>query len=654
MIALALLLALQQPDTNIVLPSSVRALVDRFPPPPNGQPSISVRFSHDTVWPGEQVELVTATWFPRPLRDRLRRQPMITTPSLTGAWSARSQSQPVQAITRVVGHQLYDLYISYQTIFPLSPGHVDAPSAALSYGVPTSTSYFAPEERRVLRSDPAVLHVRALPAAIATALGTGPTARLLHVAWRGPAGALRVGAPAIVELVVTGEGNLTLWPSPAPRWPAGVHVYPEPTEENTTTSRGMIGGEKRFRYTLVPDTAGVLTLPVVTYPYFDPDAVEARTAATSPLELPVLPRTSTEGGPAPLPLALTSDVPLATTIVTGWWWVLALVLAGVPIAFALTHTKRAPKPVPRTPGDPETALRRALGTPLDASPERVVRALRRRGVPRSDAEHVHRWLSASARRQYGPQHAEVPAAPAVIEQILRRLQHGLLVIALICVATRLRARQISGADRYAAGDYSGAVIAFNQSASVHPEDAATWQNLGAAEWMQGESVRAAAAWLAALRLAPRDTRLQEEWDAVPAVPADVRNLPPGLPVSRDEVLVIAVLAWGALWGVMAVRRRWMVVVIAAITVGTGALAIARTIGERHPDALVTTITPLRVSPNVSTTTLAEVSAWSQVNVVKRSGDWLLVQAQLPSGATATDVTEGWLPRAAVALIGPLN
>ncbi|MES1259856.1 MAG: hypothetical protein ABUL71_04610, partial [Gemmatimonadota bacterium] len=406
-VALALLASLMVQDTNTALSPRVRAMLDRFPPPRPGQPSIEIQFSRDTVWVGEQVELVTATWFPRPLRDQLRRLPVISSPSLTGLWSARNQQQPIPAGTRMVGKQLYDLYVSWQTIFPLGGGTVEAPPATLTYNLPTSTAYFAPEERKTFRSAPTTLVVRPVPASMTRSLGTGPTAHNLHLAWRGPATILRAGSPAIVELAINGDGNITLWPAPDVKWPAGVHVYPEPTREQPVPAQGLITGEKRFRFTLVADSAGVLTLPEVRYPYFDVASVQVVPASAAALTLPILDRAAIAGDRRELVVTGSSDVPMATRLVRGLWFAL-LVLALLP-ALLFLRPRRRSAPVPaRLVTDPEAALRLALGTPVDAGQDHVIAALRRRGVAREEAEHVHRWLAATVRRRYGPSKAELP------------------------------------------------------------------------------------------------------------------------------------------------------------------------------------------------------------------------------------------------------
>src|SRR5690606_19858357 len=110
-------------------------------------------------------------------------------------------------------------------------------------------------------------------------------------------------------------------------WPATVRVYVEPSEERIRRPGGLIGGEKRFRYTLVSDSAGVLTLPRVRYPYFDPGAASVRVASAAPMGVAV--RVATNRGPRREIAATRSlGVPIASHVVRrGWPAMLLLALA---------------------------------------------------------------------------------------------------------------------------------------------------------------------------------------------------------------------------------------------------------------------------------------------------------------------------------------
>lgn len=643
-------------DTNTALSPRVRAMLDRFPPPRPGLPSIAIGFSRDTVWIGEQIELVTATWLPRSVRDRLRRLPVISSPALTGLWIARNQQLPIPAGTRLVGGQVCDLYVSWQTIFSLDAGKVEAPPATLTYNLPTSTAYFAPEERKTFRSTPATIVVRPIPATLLGALGTGPTARNIRLSWRGAVNLLRAGTPAIVELAILGDGNLTLWPAPTITWPAGVHVYPEPTIERQIPAQGLISGEKRFRFTVVADSAGVLTLPAVRYLYFDPATVQVVPAIAATVTLPILQRGVAPTDRRSMRVMGVRDVPFATRLVRSWW-ALLLVAAMLPLLLLRRGGRRGTGVVPQRDkvSDPERELRAALGAPVAAGQDHVIAALRLRGVPRDEAEHIHRWLGAVGRRRYGPSKAELPDPPPVISQVIKRLRTPATIAVLLIAALPLHAQRDDGIARFAGGDYPGAARAFEADVRAEPNAAGIWRDLGAARWIQHDDVGAAAAWLRAFSLAPRDALLRDEWALAATIPADVRARAPTIPLSRDELLLFALGLW--LVSAVAIHVRWHRVAWGGGAVCAAALALGtvRWYSERPGEGLVTASTTLRISPHPATMPVGELAAWSIVRVERRFDNWVLVGGQLNTPGSVVGLSvDGWIPAAAVAPIGPLD
>ena len=657
MIALALLAVLAAQDTNTALSPRVRAMLDRFPLPRGGEPSISIRFSRDTVWVGEQVELVTAAWFPRHLRDRLRHQPNLKNPSLSGLWSARNQQLPIPAEARFVGGQMYDLFVSYQTIFPLGPGRIDAPPAILTYDVPTSTSYFAPEEHKSVVSAPARLVARGIPPPLAGALGAGPTAHDLRLVWRGPAGGLRVGSPAIVELAIAGTGNLTLWPAPLIRWPPGVHVYPEPTDEHAVPARGLIAGEKRFRFTVVADSAGVLTLPAVSYPYFDPVAGTVRPAAAGALSLPIRPAPLALGDRKPPLITNGAGIPASTQVLRSAWPALVLLALCPPLIVGWRRRyRRAMVTTAVVTTDPEAALRMALGTPVAAGPDRVVAALRVRGIPREDAEHVLRWLSAIGRRRYGPSQAPAPDPPPAVGRVLARLRRGATAAFLLLAALPLHARQDDATSRYNRRDYVGAARGFEAVVDSEPAAANAWLGLGAARWMQGNDVAAGTAWLRGLELAPRDPLLRAAWRDASTIPSDVRALAPAGPASLDDLLVVALILWVLVWGAELFtwhRVAWSFGALLALTL---VLALGRVRAAPPGRALVAVTAGLRISPHPAMELIGEVQPWAQVHIDRRDKDWILVTAEqaAPTSAVGSATLQGWIPAESVVEINPVR
>lgn len=645
---LALLLTLTAQDTTGLSPRA-RAMLDRFPLPRAGEVSIATRFSTDTAWIGEQVELVTAAWFPRELRNRLRHTPNLLPPALNGLWSVQAQANMSMAATRTVGGQLYDLFVAHQTLFPLGGGKITVPPAVLTYSVPASLSFFAPEQRKTLSSRPATLVVRSIPARVTAALGSGPTARDFRLSWLGIGAPIHAGTPAVLDLVLAGEGNIALWPTPELNWPTGMRVYPDRTEERSTSVAGRRGGEKHFRFTIVADSDGVLSLPRVRYPYWDPLAADVRVALADAVALVVLPGTALTSLRRPLPIADGDTVPLTSQLVTRWWMGLLLLVLLPPVIFFWWRRPR-PAPAPRpTPRSPEAEFHALLGARGEASPETVVPVLRHRGVPREDAEGVRQWLAAVSRRRYGPAGADVTPPPAPLVRVLKRLRHALrLSVILLLVRSHAAEGQgvKTGVAEYRAGQYREAAASFARATRITPRSAGVWRNLAAAHWLEGDDVGAAAAWIRALELAPRDQLTRAAWHGAGGIPVEVRSLAPSLPAARDELIVVALAAWLLAWSAIALRARRTGIILVGVALIAAAGAVLRTRVESEHRVLLRAGAVMRVSPHSAAPVLGDGTAWSLARVERQRDGWLLVV--LVSGR------RGWLPEAAVAPLGPLD
>lgn len=647
--ALALFATLVAQDTGTGLSPRVRAMLDEFHPPRNGEVALDTRFNVPEAYVGEQVELVTAAWFPRDLRERLRRQPTLRAPTLSGLWSASGTGTPSLVDTRRIDGRLYDLFIAHQILFPLGPGAIEAPSAVLTYAVPSSVSFFAPEDRKSLASRPVSIRILPIPASLTGRLGNGPTARGLRMSWRVGNQAIAAGTPVDVELVVSGTGNVTLWPTPDVSWPVGGRVYGEPTRETVRRAAGMIGGEKRFRFTLVPDSAGVVTLPEVRYPYFDPDVVDVRVATAPALPLVVQPRTARPTR-SELPLVAAQRVPLATVIVNRTAPLLWLLAAAPLLLLAWRGRTRRSPPVMAAPLDPVEQLRRVAGRGLMRDPMELERVLRHKGVTAADARAVREWLTARSRHRWArqsPAPADEPALSRVLALLSRRGPEMLLLAVLLLPAPRLGAQADTAAMRYRAGDAAGAARLFAEAAARTPDRPDAWFNLGLARQGAGDPVGAAAAWLRGLELAPRDGSLRQAFHATPQMPTAVRRLAPLLPVSRDEFILIGLVAWLlAAWAWARQRRR--LAGGAAVVMALAVVAVVvrvRTYSDLR--VLVRAAIPLTVSPTPTAPTVATAPVWSLARIVTRRGDWVLIQ--LDAGDE-----RGWTPVDRVAPLAALD
>ena len=119
--------------TASTLSPRLRRLLERAPPPPPGQPAVDLLVSTDTVRVGEQVDVVTAAWFPRDLRLQLRRPPTLQPPVIDGVWSyPAGDAQPASRRRAASAGRWYDLFVSHQVVFPLRAGHGRASRAPRS------------------------------------------------------------------------------------------------------------------------------------------------------------------------------------------------------------------------------------------------------------------------------------------------------------------------------------------------------------------------------------------------------------------------------------------------------------------------------------------------------------------------------------------
>src|SRR6266576_1026709 len=183
----------------------------------------------DTVLVGQQLDVIAVAWFPRELRARLRRAPILTLQTPEGVWSYPGAAPSEVAASRLVRGRWLDLFVAHEAVFPLTPGRILIPPATVEYAVPASFSFFSREDRFSLRSDTVPVQVLPLPGAPATAGDPPAVARGLSLDLRLDPPNGRVGEPIAVTATLSGVGNVALWPEPVIGWPPGFRSYPVET-----------------------------------------------------------------------------------------------------------------------------------------------------------------------------------------------------------------------------------------------------------------------------------------------------------------------------------------------------------------------------------------------------------------------------------------
>ena len=645
----------------------LRTLLERALPPTPGQAAVDLIVSADSVSVGEQVDVITAAWFPRDLRVQLRRPPTLQPPVIDAVWSYPQSAPAGIAATRSIAGRWYDLFIAHQVVFPLLPGRVVIPRATLKYSTPVALQFFSQEERFALGSRADTLWVRPIPEEGRPARYTGAIGSGLRLERRVTPASARVGEAVAVELALSGTGNTALWPAPAVAWPTAVRAYADRVDERVTSTDGLVGGVKTFRYLAVPDSAGAMVLPAVGYQYFDLAAGRYMDVALPAASVPVARGGELAASTAlPPPLLDGDSAPLAWRLAHGLAdWVWLLVLAFPPVLLALRGRLSLPR---RRTVPPRRADLAAAEEELDS----LVRALvpdpdRRSGAglaaavraAGADAELAGRVAAARERllaRRYGPTAglAGDPALAGEVTELVQRLggtlrgwsvRAGAVLLAVLLSGATLQAQAPSPEALYEQGSLSAAVEGFARRAEAAPSVPAHWYNLGAAYYRLGASGRASAAWLEAARLAPRSAEVRQALRLVPPADATSSRWSWVPPVTPEELLLLGALGWLLGWAGWVlrprVRERWTVLLVfGAIGIGAG---LGLRAWYRRPIAVVLDRSTLRLSPHGLAPVILPLEGGSMVRVLRRMPGWLLVQSP--------GTQNGWLPDEAVAAVG---
>jgi hypothetical protein len=654
--------------TASTLSPRLKRLLEQARPPSAGQAAVDLIVSADSVRVGEQVDVVTAAWFPRDLRLQLRRPPTLQPPVIDGVWSYPQATPAGIAATRSIGGRWYDLFVAHQVVFPLLPGTVPIPRATLKYSTPVALQFFSQEERFALTSRADTLAVQVLPETGRPAGFTGAIGSGLELDRRVTPVAARVGEAVTVELSLAGEGNTALWPAPDVQWPPGARAYSDKVEERVGATEGRIGGTKTFRHLVVPDSAGTLALPAVSYVYFDLASNRYLTAAVPAASIPVAPGGEATASTALPPALLSGGSPsIAWRLghgVPDWVWL--LMLLAPPVALALRGRLSFPRrrAVSRPAGDLKGAeeeldavVRTLVPDPQRRSGAGLAAAVRAAGADAALAGRVAAARERLLARRYGPTAGgpDDAALTTEVRELVRRLGgslrgwtgRGAAVLPFIVAlwSTALQAQAPSPEALYEAGSLRAAAEGFTHRVEGEPSVAAHWYNLGATYYRLGQDGRARAAWLEARRLAPRAGAVIQALRLAPPPDATSARWSWSPPVGAEELLLLGALGWIAGWLGWTfrprVRERWLVLLVfSAVSVLSG---LALRTWLREPLAIVLERTTLRLSPHGLAPTVASLESGSAVRIIRHSSGWVMVEAP--------GEQRGWLADEAVAALG---
>ena len=247
---------------------------------PSGEPLfITASVDSDRPYIGQQITYISKIYQRSGSSDSLHYEP----PTFAGFWKPRPTEQIERSET--IDSEEYRV-IELTTI--LFPGVVE--TLNIEPGVLTALTSEGPV---VVESVPVPVDVRPLPTG-GPAGFTGAVGRF-EVSADVDTTTIRMNESVQLTVRVEGEGNIEALP--APSWPEfqGWRVVESPAVVSSEVVDGKLVGSRTYESVLVPETAGELTVPEVSYTYFDPDLEEYAQTATSPIVISIA---EVEGAPS--------------------------------------------------------------------------------------------------------------------------------------------------------------------------------------------------------------------------------------------------------------------------------------------------------------------------------------------------------------------
>ena len=236
---------------------------------------------------GEQVPLVIRFFN----RAQLASQPSYSPPDTAGFLVEDLPGRNYQGTSQGVAYAVAELRYS---LFGTSPGNPVIGPAVVQATVAERDAadpfgmFFRRGRTFTLKTDPIPMVVLPLP-------DSGKPA-----GFRGAVGSFTVrssvdrtsveaGTPVTLTFEVSGRGLIRSLKEP--EWPAlpSARRYETVSDVNMKKTADAVAGTKTFRTVIVPQSPGKLTIPGMSYPFFDPEARKYVAARTAPITLDVKP-----------------------------------------------------------------------------------------------------------------------------------------------------------------------------------------------------------------------------------------------------------------------------------------------------------------------------------------------------------------------------
>jgi len=337
---------------------------------------LEVELDRKEAWVGQQV---TATfWLLSPVG-------VVATegqapPAYDGFWTEEiERPQTLDSTVRTVdGIPLRAYLLQRMALFPTRAGDVELGSYEIKVAVRVGTdSPFDPfpEVRSARRkSEPVTISVKPLPPGAPRGFESVNVGSLKLEASTSET-AVPAGQPVTVKVVARGEANVRALSMPRLPDIPGVRRFEPTATDQVSPKGGRLSGARTLETVLVPEKAGDLVVPALSWPVFDPATGKYEVLRTSALTVKVLPGAPVAAAPVAGTNALTAGLRpiraeggLRPVAPPPWRGPLYLAVLGLPVvgwmgaAVALRVRERSAAPAgARRPRAAGRMARRRLG-----------------------------------------------------------------------------------------------------------------------------------------------------------------------------------------------------------------------------------------------------------------------------------------------------
>ena len=234
---------------------------------------VTASVDNDRPYIGQQITYVSKIYQRSGFPHSIHYEP----PGFAGFWNVGETEQ--DEYTETVDSEAYRVIELRTLLFPSVVGTIDIGPAVLTVSGGSS------EAPIVVEGVPVTIEVRATPAE-APAGFTGAVGRF-EVSAAVDATTVRIDDSVELTVTVQGAGNIDALPDPS--WPEfrGWRVIESPPSVTSDVTDGRLVGSRTYVSVLVPEMAGELTVPEISYTYYAPGLEEYIEAVTSPIAVSI-------------------------------------------------------------------------------------------------------------------------------------------------------------------------------------------------------------------------------------------------------------------------------------------------------------------------------------------------------------------------------